>query len=842
MPIDLGKINTGNTSDTSLHPREIFIALPGKKEGKFEYPRDVQTQVWDHWFSRREEKDLVVKMNTGSGKTVVGLLILKSCLNEGKSPAVYVVPDKYLIKQVIDEAQDLGIEVTQDINSPRFLTGKAILIINIYRLVNGKSVFGVGDEGIKINIGSIIIDDAHACLETVEDQFMIKIDSQQSAYKEIYHCFQESLRNQCSVKVSEIDNRERDVYMQVPFWTWQSKISDVEKILIKNKKENAEWLKFTWTLMKESLALSRCVVSSDQIEISPHCIPINIIPSITNARRKIFMTATLSDDSILASHFGITNESINKTVIPDTASDIGDRMILLPQVINTKLTDDEIKQFCKSISQDVNVVVIVPSEERAKYWKDKADQILFRKDRKDSQEENQFYKGISRLKKEKVGLTILVNCYDGIDLPKDACRFLVIDGLPNARRLIDKVEQNILMGSSKKSAQLVQKIEQGMGRGVRSSDDYCVVFLMGRNLTSQLYAEGAIDKFSPGTKAQIDLSDQISEQIKEEGLSGIRDAIMYCLQRNPVWVSKSKGALATLSYKAISKPDLVTIAQRKAYDCAFIKNYNAAVTELRNVINKIDEKPLKSYLKQCLAEYINFYDQTEAQKTLMSAATDNSRVTKPIQGIAYHKLESKAMDQARICRDYLTQKFDDPNKIVIQMNGLLETLIFKPETADIFEESLKIIARYIGFNSQRPEAESGKGPDVLWEVGHLSYFVIECKNGATTEIINKGDCNQLNGSGDWFTNTYDKTCNFTPILIHRAVKFEYAASPKEKTRIINAIKLRELRENIYNFIMSLCVENKINDDKAIRQRLLQYNLTADKFCERYTTKYITKVQ
>ncbi|WP_071191810.1 DEAD/DEAH box helicase family protein [Trichormus sp. NMC-1] len=826
MPIDLGKINTGNTSDTSLHPREIFTALPGKKEGKFEYRRDVQTQVWDHWFSRRNEKDLVVKMNTGSGKTVVGLLILKSCLNEGKGPAVYVVPDNYLVKQVTCEAQDLGIEVTDDTNSHRFRSGKAILVVNIYKLVNGKSVFGVGDEGIKISIGSIIIDDAHACLDTVEDQFMLTIDSRNTAYKEIYRCFKESLRDQCLVKESEINNRERDVFMQVPFWSWQSKIPEISQILIKNKE--AEWLKFVWPLIKESLAISRCVVSSDKIEISPHCIPIDMIPSITNARRKIFMTATLVDDSILSSHFGITEESINKAVIPDTAGDIGDRMILLPQVINTKLTDDEIKQFCKSISQDVNVVVIVPSEERSKYWQDQADQIL---------NKDNLYEGITRLKKEKVGLTILVNRYDGIDLPKDACRFLVIDGLPVARRLIDKVEQVILMGSSRKATQLVQKIEQGMGRGVRSSDDYCVVFLMGRNLTSQLYAEDAINRFSPATKAQIDLSEKISEQIKGEDLSAIREATMYCLHRNQDWVSKSKGALAALSYEEISTPDLITIAQRKAYDFASIKNYNAAVNELREVVNKVDEKPLKSYLKQCLAEYINLYDPAEAQKALMSAASDNSRVTKPMGGIAYHKLESKAMDQARICGDYLKQKFDNPNKIIVEMNGLLESLIFKPETADIFEESFKTIAQYIGFNSQRPEAQYGEGSDVFWELGNLSYFVIECKNGAITDTISKGDCDQLNGSGVWFTNNYDKTCKFTPIMVHPSVKLGYAARLTEKTRIINREKLALLCKNTSDFIKSLCVENKINDDKAIRERLVQYNLTADKFCEHYTTSF-----
>jgi len=320
------------------------------------------------------------------------------------------VPDKYLVEQVSDEAKNLGIEVTEDTNCPRFLSGKAILVCNIYKLVNGKSVFGVGDEGIKISIGSIIIDDAHACLDTIEEQFMLTIDVTNPVYKKIY---------KCDTKASEIENRDPDSYMQVPFWDWQNKTSEISKILIEHK--NEESIKFVWPLIKESLSLSRCVISSDKIEISPHCIPIDMIPSITNAYRKIFMTATLVDNSILSSHFGITEESINKAVIPDTAGDIGDRMILLPQVINTKLTDDEIKGFCKLISQDVNVVVIVPSEYRVKFWEDVADLIL---------NKSNLYKGVKCLKTEKVGLTILVNRYDGIDLPKDACRFLVIDGLP----------------------------------------------------------------------------------------------------------------------------------------------------------------------------------------------------------------------------------------------------------------------------------------------------------------------------------------------------------------------------------------------------------------------------
>jgi replicative superfamily II helicase len=53
-------------------------------------------------------------MNTGGGKTLVGMLILKSCLNEGKGPAVYIAPTPYLASQVVVEAQALGIAVETD--------------------------------------------------------------------------------------------------------------------------------------------------------------------------------------------------------------------------------------------------------------------------------------------------------------------------------------------------------------------------------------------------------------------------------------------------------------------------------------------------------------------------------------------------------------------------------------------------------------------------------------------------------------------------------------------------------------------------------------------------------
>lgn len=824
--IDFSKIGTGSTVDTVLLPREIFNALPNKDAHKFQYPRDVQSQVWSKWFDRRDTESLVIKMNTGSGKTVVGLLILKSCLNEGKSPAVYICPDKYLVKQVIDASKELGIEVTDEVNSPRFLSGNAILVANIYKLVNGKSVFGVGDEGAKLKISSIVIDDAHACLETIEEQFTINIPRESSAYNELYTIFRDSLHNQCESKAIEIESEDPTSYLQVPYWTWQGRISEITSIVVKYSGE--DYLKFVWPLVKENLKLSHCVVGSNGIEISPHAIPIHMIPSIMDADRKIFMTATLVDDSILASHFAVDQKHIESPVVPDSAGDVGDRMILLPQVINTETTDDDIKAYCKTASKSVNVVVIVPSTYRANYWHDVADAILM---------SNNLYQGVDNLKNSHVGLTVLVNRYDGIDLPGDACRILVIDGFPDVRRKIDKVEQSILLGSTRHVNQVIQRIEQGMGRGIRSNDDYCVIFLVGKDLTSQLYSKGAISKLSPGTKAQLELSGQVTEQIKGKPISELTETIKYCLNRDSQWVTASKGALASLKYSDVNFLDNVTIVARTAYDYASNNNPVKAADLLNTLVNSVSEKKEKGFIKQRLAEYVNLYDKPEAQKIQMSATVDNRRVLKPIEGIQYHKIAGDAFDQAVSCSNYLVGRYDDANKLLIEVNGVLDELKFKENSSNIFEEGLKNIARYLGFDSQRPEQEYKKGPDVLWKIGELRYLVIECKNEAKALTISKDYCNQLNGSIAWFETKYDKTCSYTPIMVHPSDVFEYAASPNPRIRIIQKDKLRDFSEAVKEFIKSVATNNELGNPAAIREKLIAYKLRASDFVDTYTVSF-----
>ena len=72
--------------------------------------RPAQLAVLKEWFSEHQTtRDVIVKLHTGQGKTLIGLLMLQARLNAGKGPAVYLCPDNFLIEQTCEQARQFGI-------------------------------------------------------------------------------------------------------------------------------------------------------------------------------------------------------------------------------------------------------------------------------------------------------------------------------------------------------------------------------------------------------------------------------------------------------------------------------------------------------------------------------------------------------------------------------------------------------------------------------------------------------------------------------------------------------------------------------------------------------------
>jgi replicative superfamily II helicase len=226
--------------DTAVvHPRDIFFTL--NRDPAFSFPRDIQTEVMNLWFDRRTEKDTILKLNVGSGKTLVGLLLLQSCLNEEMAPALYVAPDNQLVDQVMVEADALGIAVTDNPKDPGFQAGEKIAVVNIYKLFNGRSVFGVGNEGSKIRVGSIVIDDAHACVATVTEQFRITLPNTHEAYQVILGTLSDDLKRQSEARYLDVKDGDPRAVIEVPFWSWQMHQSDILSSLHQHRTKTLRW-------------------------------------------------------------------------------------------------------------------------------------------------------------------------------------------------------------------------------------------------------------------------------------------------------------------------------------------------------------------------------------------------------------------------------------------------------------------------------------------------------------------------------------------------------------------------------------------------------------------------
>jgi hypothetical protein len=783
----------------------------------------VQGDVLTQWFERRDHRDLIIKMNTGSGKTLVGLLILQSCLNEGVGSAVYLAPD-HLLEQVRQEAKDLGLQTTEDPRSRDYLRGQAILLANIHKLINGRSVFGVSDEGIKIGIGSIVVDDAHTCLATAEDQFTLVLPSTHQAYKSLRDLFESDLKAQSEISFADIVEGDGGKNLLVPYWAWHDKQDPVRSILHPIREEpELEWV---WPLIAEYLQLCRCVFSGNGLEITPRCLPIEAIPSFAAAaRRRVFLTAALADDGILVSDFDISPQSIERPISPRTAGDIGDRMILVPQELNPLISDDAMKDFLALQAQTTNVVVLVPSARRAGYWQSVAALTLTADNLAD---------GLRQLRQGHVGLTVLVNKYDGVDLPNDACRILVLDQLPDVRKKIERVEQAALYSSEFAVARSIQRIEQGIGRGIRSNEDYCAVFLMGKSLTSTLYEGRAIDKFTPATRAQFLLSEQLSQQLRGQEMAAFAETISYCLKRDINWVRKSRAATVGAAYDAGRPANPIAVARRQAFNAAMRRDYQRAQATMQDIVNATTEPRLKGWLMQQLAEYQHPVDRTAAQATQMAAVYLNRSLTKPLDGIQYVRLDTPRRTQVEQCHAYLKETYAHPNDLILAVNGLTEGLVFEPDAAERFERSLAAVAPLIGFTGQRPEKDTGKGPDVIWLLGGLKFLVIECKNGRETPEVNKHDCNQLIGSFAWFTDMYDASCTATPVIIHPSETFERTGTPLANARVMNAETLPKFAAALREFAIAAAHKSGYGTANEIGKLLAASSLTPDLLLQKFT--------
>lgn len=810
-------------------PVQLFDALPTKAPG-LGYLRQVQATVLNKWSDRRDDTDLVIKMNTGTGKTIVGLLIAQASLHDGAGPALYLAPDPHLAERVANEGRRLGLDVVTDPADRAFRSGESVCVTSLQTLFNGKSRFGLAGTATPIKVGTIIVDDAHSAVTKLDELSRTLIPTNHPAYDALLAMFEDDLNVQGRAKLLDIRAGDRSAAMRIPFWAWQSRAGAVLGVLHPHRA--APVLEWTWPLIGDHLEICEATVTSAGIEIAPPLPPIQKFPSFVDARRRVYLTATLANDSVLVTHFDADAQSVATPVVPDSAADLGDRLILVPQELLPGLSDDEIHEAVAALAVTDNVVVLVPSRARAEQWRDVANEVASTAD--------QITAVVGRLKTGPVGLVVIINRYDGIDLPDDACRVLVLDGLPQVTSGAERREATALRDSTTIVTRQVQRFEQGLGRGVRSREDRCAVLVLDRRLVELISDPDTPARLSPGTRAQLELSRKVARTVTRGGdltVGDLVDLVRQVVDGAEDFKTAARKALVGVTYETV--PILPTARPlRDAYNAAVRGDHQGAADAAERAVDEarttMRDDRLAGWLMEKAAAYRYPVDRARAQTMLAAATASNPSTLRPLTGIAF-TAQRPTLRQAEAAVAYLAGRYASGNDLRIGVEALISDLAWDPDRTEEAEQALCDLGRHLGFASQRPEKAIGTGGDVLWELGDDNYQPIEAKTGAQSDFIAKKDVDQLGGTARWVQETIHPSGAMIPVMVHPSHVAHRTSTPPPGMRVIDTEHLAKLIDAVRAYATALAIGDAYRQADAVRRQLTHAHFNSQQFAATYAT-------
>lgn len=838
------KLGTKEVSK-KINPIEIYDTLDRRSEtGPL---RPAQRSILEKWYQDSTDKrDLVIKLHTGEGKTLIGLLILQSKLNKGEGPCLYICPNIYLVQQVCEEAQKFGINYCVIPNSNEmpddFLSGKKILITHAHKVFNGMSVFGLNNQYTKV--GTVILDDSHACIDVIKDAFSIQIEKTKNErlYNSILSLFEDDLRDQGEGSFIDIQTENYDTLMAVPYWSWYDKKTEVLKLLSSNLEDTQ--VKYTWPLLKDSIDNYSCYITGNKIELCPYRTDIDVFSSFSKSKNRILMSATTQEDSFFIKGLDFSVEAVEMPLKNDQQKWSGEKMIILPSLIDDECDRDLIvTKFSQMKTQRFGIVAIVPSTKKAAQYQNLGATVANKKD---------IFDQIKKLKKgEFENVVVINNRYDGIDLPDESCRVLIIDSMPYFEDLSDRYEERCRPNSEVINKKLAQKIEQGIGRGVRGEKDYCALLIIGADIIKFMRSVATNKYFSAQTKKQIELGLSIAEMAREdqeenvEPIKIVFSLIKQSLNRDEGWKAYYTSEMDGIQEIPIDKTIYEKLSLERKIEQLY---YNGEVIKACEAMQKFidescDDLLEKGWYLQQLARYTYIYQKDHSNTLQKAAFKMNKQLLKPKEGIEYTKVSYINENRLNRIKTFIN-KFKDFDELQLEVNAILDNLSFGIES-DKFEEALQSVGELLGFISQRPDKEIRKGPDNLWCGVDDQYLIFECKNEVDDNRgeINKHEAGQMNSHCAWFEEEYGTNARVQRFLIIPTKNLSYYGNFTHDVKIIRKGKLRDLRKNIKGFVRELSpfVLSDISDE-SLQRFIKTHKLELMELKQEYSEPYYHKTK
>lgn len=697
-----------------------------------------------------DKKDVALQLPTGSGKTLVGLLIAEWRRRKNNEKIVYLCPTKQLVHQVVNQAErKYGLSVVGFTGAKKYYSasdkskynqGECIAVTTYSSLFNTNPYFNDADI--------IIIDDAHAAENYVAKLWSINIDRFNDQHKTIHGVLSSIFKpyidsSSYTRLIGEVDSPSDLAWVdKIPSPSLFKMHDEIQSVLDACTPNTDLW--YSWEMLRDHLRACHIYLSSSEILIRPLIPPTWAHPAFNNAKQRIYMSATLGEGGDLERLLG--RKEIHRLPVPSgwDSQGVGRRFFIFPSL--SLDAEDSIRLRRSLLSKGERSLVLVPSDSmKNEIIADVINNIP---------KLTIYDAGDIEVSKEKFvsspnSVAIVANRYDGIDFPGDECRLLLIEGLPKTvnaqeRFLMSRMGATILF-----NGRIQTRVLQAIGRCTRSLEDYSAVVVTGDDLPDYLADPRKRKYFHPELQAELGFG---VEQSKGKDNTSFEENFDTFIENGRDWeaanqmIVDSRNTLSQDPFPSIQHLEIAVKDEVKYQMAMWQQDYTEALSKAESVLGVLAETGggLQGYraLWEYLAGSAAYMAALDGNNPLTAKSRHHFQRAKQatttlpwLVQLSRLNQENSTASDADIENKLIMLQVENLEEIIISLGTLHDNKYSKKERlildglndAGTFENAHKLLGEHLGYMAGK--VESSASPDPWWQLGHIC-LVFEDHAGA----------------------------------------------------------------------------------------------------------------
>lgn len=634
---------------------------------------------------------------------------------------------------------------------------------------------------------AVVFDDAHVAEHLLRDQFSLQIDrgkmpATYSALTALFRDYHHEVGRGTSYDAVTA-GQQHEIFWAPPFAVASVRAELARLLLAANLQDDTDTM-FSWQHLQDHTDLCCVLISADAVTLTPPFVPVSTLPYFAAGVRRVYLSATLGSLDVFARTFGRTPK---KVIAPSTTAGECERLVLIPSKADS--VDDDVASTATVLAEH-KALVLVPTHSRAQKWKPAA----LVPEREKVSEAVRTFRAATASQKDKL---VLVGRYDGVDLPGDTCRMMIIDDLPRGSGPLEHFQWHNLKLSSSLRSTIASRIIQSFGRISRGMSDHGVVMITGRELVRWLEVPVNKAMLPEFLRRQIKIGYDISKDLKSD--EEIRIVARTCIERDAGWINKYKEWMKTQtrkgSWTTSEKLVDVALAETSFIDAFWDRDFGRAAQVLSGCLESTYE--VSDYTGAWHSVWLGYALDRAGDTESACAQYKRARaVQKNIPRVPGAVRETATDVPPQILR--IEEQFEISTNQVRPPKGLHSRLAYLngSGSSSQVEDALRHLGQHLGLESTRPEKEAGTGPDVLWVTDDHVAVCIEAKTGKSDKTeYTKHNIGQLSDHVQWVKDNTDVR-KIVPMFVGPRLPVSRSANPGHDVLVVELSEFEALGKRL----------------------------------------------